>query len=82
MKTIDLTIPNMQSKHCQTRVSNALSQLEGAQIQQIQAGKLTVQIATDTIEKVVVEVVQKAGYTVENSKLNTEVSCSAACCVH
>lgn len=44
-KQIDLGIPSMQSSHCQNRVGNEVSKIEGIEIQTLEAGKLTVLLA-------------------------------------
>jgi copper chaperone len=42
MKQIEISIPNMQSTHCQIRVNNAVKDIDGVQIQKVEAGKLTI----------------------------------------
>lgn len=65
MKNVELNIPDMQSTHCQARVRNAISPITGVEIQHQEAGKISVSIETDKLEKEVVEAIEKAGYTVE-----------------
>ena len=64
MKNITISIPDMQSTHCQSRVSNAVKGIEGVQFQTPAAGKLTVSITSDSIKKEVENAIGKAGYTV------------------
>ncbi|HEX2846356.1 MAG TPA: heavy-metal-associated domain-containing protein [Chitinophagaceae bacterium] len=64
MKDIVINIPDMQSTHCQTRVSNAVKGIEGVQVQSLEAGKIAVSLATDKLKDEIVEAIEKAGYTV------------------
>ncbi len=64
MKNITVSIPDMQSTHCQSRVSNAVRGIEGVQLQDVKAGKLTASIASDSIKKEVENAIVKAGYNV------------------
>lgn len=58
-----INIPNMQSTHCMTRVKNAVIEIEGVHIQNIEAGKLNASIASDQTKHLVEEAIEKAGYT-------------------
>ncbi len=84
MKTITINIPNMQSTHCQTRVKNAVKEIEGVQIQNLEAGKLNASIASDKAKHEMEEAIKKAGYTVvyeESEALaSTGAACSTGCC--
>lgn len=51
MKQVVISVPNMQSTHCQTRVNNAIKEIDGVQIQNLEAGKLTVSVTSDNTEK-------------------------------
>ncbi len=64
MKESIITIPDMQSTHCQTRVNNIVKGIEGVQIQNVEAGKLTVSVVSDSTKSEVIQAVQKLGYTV------------------
>lgn len=44
-KQIDLSTQSMQSSHCQNRVGNEVSKIEGVEIQNLEAGKFTVLLA-------------------------------------
>jgi len=79
MKTITINIPNMQSTHCQTRVKNAVIEIEGVQIQNLEAGKLKASIASDKAKHEMEEAIKKAGYTVVNEESEAEASNEAAC---
>ncbi len=84
MKTITINIPNMQSTHCQIRVKNAVKEIEGVQIQNLEAGKLNASIASDKAKHELEEAIEKAGYTVvyEQSEAlaSNEAACSTGCC--
>lgn len=64
MKQIVISVPNMQSTHCQNRVSNAVKDIDGVQIKNLEAGKLTISLASDNIKDEVIKAIEKAGYTV------------------
>lgn len=64
MKEIKISVPDMQSKHCQARVNNAVKEIEGVQIQNVEAGKITFSVASDNTKDEVVNAIEKAGYTV------------------
>lgn len=64
MKEVIIAVPDMQSTHCQTRVNNAVKGIEGVQVQNVEAGKITVSVASDNTKNEVVQAIEKAGYTV------------------
>lgn len=70
----------MQSTHCQTRVNNAIKEIDGVQIQNLEAGKLTVSVASDNTQNEVVKAIEKAGYTVSLEDDNNSSECSTGCC--
>lgn len=80
MKEVKISVPNMQSSHCQTRVNNAIKEIEGVQIQNLEAGKLTVSVASDNTKDEVVNAIEKAGYTVSLENDNEASVCSTGCC--
>lgn len=80
MKQVVISVPNMQSTHCQTRVNNAVKEIQGVQIQNVEAGKLTVSIASDNTKNEVVQAIEKAGYTVSLEDDNSSSDCSTGCC--
>lgn len=65
MKNIKIKIPDMQSAHCQVRVTNALNTLDGVAINTIQPGIADITIQDETKQDDVLAVIQKAGYTPE-----------------
>lgn len=64
MKEVNISVSDMQSTHCQTRVTNAVKEIEGVQIQNVEAGKITVSVTSDKTKNEVVNAIEKAGYTV------------------
>ncbi len=70
----------MQSTHCQTRVNNAVKEIDGVQIQNVEAGKLTVSVTSDNTKNEVVQAIEKAGYTVSLEDDNNSSDCSTGCC--
>lgn len=84
MKTISITIPDMQSTHCQARVSHAVKTVEGVRVLELEAGKIALSLSDESSESEVVSRIQEAGYTVENSdNKNTKdrsSDCSTGCC--
>ena len=62
MKTIQIQIPNMQSSHCQMRVNNAISTVEGTVINSITPGIADITIQDDIQEQKVLSAIEKVGY--------------------
>ena len=65
MKNIRIEIPNMQSKHCQMRVNNALKSVDGVTINSIEPGVASISVESDTQENDAMKAIEKAGYTIE-----------------
>jgi copper chaperone len=65
MKNIQLSIPDMQSAHCQERVNTAAKNVQGAKIDRLVAGKLYASIESNEVEEELVKAVEKAGYHVD-----------------
>ena len=63
MKNIKIQIPDMQSAHCQLRVTNAIKTLDGVTIHDIQSGMADVTVQDGSKLNEVLVVIQKAGYT-------------------
>lgn len=80
MKQMIINIPDMQSAHCQARVNNAVKEIEGVQIQNVEAGKITVSVASDTTKSEIVNAIEKAGYSVSPENNNSESDCATGCC--
>jgi len=86
MKTLKIQIPDMQSTHCQTRVSTAIKTLQGVTIEQLSAGTVTVSLDDTVDPSTISEAVTNAGYQVagiESSgtsdrgiKFKTNINCS------
>lgn len=80
MKQLIINIPDMKSAHCQARVNNAVKEIEGVQIQNVEAGKITVSVASDTTKGEVVNAIEKAGYSVSPENNTSESDCATGCC--
>lgn len=65
MKQTAISIPDMQSAHCQIRVNNAVKEIQGAKIENVEAGKLTVSFTSESVKSEIIEAIEKAGYTVD-----------------
>lgn len=63
METINLTIPNMKSPHCQMTVTNALRSA-GASVRSIAPTKAEVGLTNGLTKEGVIRAIQKAGYNV------------------
>ncbi|WP_018628961.1 heavy-metal-associated domain-containing protein [Niabella aurantiaca] len=64
MKTIHISIPDMQSAHCQTRVQNAFDSIEGVTVNEIKAGQASIALNDGQQQADVTAAIEKAGYTV------------------
>lgn len=65
MKNLELSIPDMQSAHCQARVNGVVKDIEDVQIEKSEAGKLSISVESNEVLATLVEAVEKAGYKVE-----------------
>ena len=82
MKEVKISVPGMQSAHCQTRVNNVIKEIEGVQIQNLEAGKVTVSVASDSIKNQVVNAIEKAGYQISFENREVSSDCSTGCCAN
>ena len=64
MKTIQISIPDMQSTHCQVRVQSALNSIEGVRVHEIKAGQAAVTVNDAQQQSAVTAAIGQAGYTV------------------
>jgi copper chaperone CopZ len=64
METINLTIPNMKSPHCQMTVTNTVKAL-GGNVKSISPGKAEIEL-NGASKDAVINAIQKAGYNVIN----------------
>lgn len=80
MKQLTISVPNMQSTHCQSRVNNAVQEIEGVQIDNIAAGHLTVSFTSESREEEVIDAIEKAGYTVSAEKDSNASGYNRGCC--
>jgi len=82
MENIELSIPGMQSAHCQARVNNAITAIEGIKVEKLEAGKLSVAVESDKVKEELVATIEKAGYNVAGEDSEKESSPSGGCCTN
>ncbi|RKO69722.1 copper chaperone [Sphingobacterium puteale] len=80
MKNVTLSIPDMQSTHCQARVNAVINTFEEVKIEKLEAGKLTVLIGRNEIEEELLSAIKNAGYTVIAERNENSSSCTTGCC--
>lgn len=68
METINLTIPNMQSAHCQMTVANTVEAV-GGHVKSIEPTKTEIELRHGLTRDAVIQAIQKAGYNVVNGTL-------------
>lgn len=64
MKTIKISIPDMTSSHCQMRVNNVISKIEGVDIKEIKPAIAVVTIENNSLQQQVIDFIEDAGYKV------------------
>ena len=64
MNSFQIQIPDMQSAHCQLRVSKALSSIPGVTVDNVTPGTVEVSIDQDTSRTKVYDAIRESGYTV------------------
>lgn len=80
MKNIELSIPDMQSAHCQARVNRVIKDIDGVKIEKLEAGKLSFSAESNKVKKELVDAIEKAGYKVGDNNTDSSSSCSTGCC--
>lgn len=68
METINLTITNMKSPHCQITVTNTVKAI-GGNVKAIAPTKAEIELTNGLTREAVVSAIQKAGYNVLNGIL-------------
>jgi copper chaperone CopZ len=68
METITLTIPTMKSPHCQLTVTNTVKAL-GGNVKSIAPAKAEIELTGGLTKDVVINAIEKAGYTIMNGIL-------------
>ena len=69
METINLTITNMKSPHCQMTVTNIVKAV-GGDVKSASPTKAQIELKDGLTKDAVVQAIQKAGYNVVNGTLN------------
>ena len=64
MTTIHIQIPDMQSPHCQLRVTKALAAVPGVLINKIAPGEADITLDREEIRTDVYDAIQSSGYTI------------------
>jgi len=65
METINLTIPNMKSSHCQMTVTNTVNAI-GGKVKSIAPTRADIELDNRLTREQVIQAIQKAGYDVVN----------------
>jgi copper chaperone CopZ len=68
METINLTIPNMKSPHCQMTVTNTVNAI-GGHVKSQSPTKAEIELNNGLTKDAVIQAIQKAGYNVVNGTL-------------
>lgn len=68
METINLTIPNMKSRHCQMTVANTVKSI-GGNVKSVYTTKAEIELTNGLTRNAVVSAIQKAGYNVINGTI-------------
>jgi copper chaperone CopZ len=63
METINLTIPNMKSPHCQMTVTSAVK-ATGGNVKSVSPTKAEIELGAGLTKDAVIQAIQKAGYNV------------------
>jgi copper chaperone len=64
MKSHDLTIQGMNCGHCVMHVKQALNEVDGLEVEDVQIGKARVWYDNEKVAKVLSEKIEEAGYKV------------------
>lgn len=80
MKNVELSIPDMQSAHCQARVNGAIKDIDDVLIKKLEAGKLSFSAESDDVIDELVEAIENAGYKVTANNTDCSSSESTGCC--
>jgi len=68
METINLTIPNMKSPHCQMTVMNTVKAI-GGNVKSVSPTRAEIELNNGLTKDAVILAIQKAGYNVVNGTL-------------
>ena len=79
MKNVELSIPDMQSGHCQGKVMVAIKDIDGVKIENLKAGRLSLSVESDDVTDELVEAIEKAGYKVGDDTEKASGSPTGCC---
>lgn len=68
METINLTIPNMKSPHCQMTVTSTVKAI-GCSVKSVSPTKAEIELNNGLTKEAVIQAIQKAGYNVVSGTL-------------
>lgn len=74
MKNVELSIPDMQSAHCQARVNGAIKDIDGIKIEKLEAGKLAVSVESDEVKEELVEAIEKQATKLAATAMRLQVA--------
>ncbi len=80
MKNITLSIPDMQSVHCQNRVTNSIKDIEGVSIGRVETGNLSFTVTNEQSNIIVINAIEQAGYPVKLMEEDELENDSPSCC--
>lgn len=63
METINLTIPNMKSPHCQMTVTSAVKAI-GGNVKSVSPAQAAIELSNGLTKEAVIQAIQKTGYNV------------------
>ncbi|BDU51715.1 heavy-metal-associated domain-containing protein [Haliovirga abyssi] len=63
-----ILIDGMSCGHCVTHVKEALSELDGVKIDNVEIGKAVIDINIDIADKIIIDAIDEAGYDVKEIK--------------
>lgn len=68
MQNIKMQIPDMQSAHCQMRVTNAINKSAGVEIKKIMPTEVEITLSMENYDEIFSSIKQ-SGYTVQNVQI-------------
>ncbi len=71
MKNLKIQIPDMQSAHCQMRVSQAVTSVHGVTLNSVSSGLTDLSVESEDTQVQVYAAIKKAGYTVGKVETST-----------
>lgn len=79
MENVKLSIPDMQSAHCQSRVGAAIKDIDGLKVEKFTTGELVATVDSDEVKEELIAAIEKAGYKVGNDHNKTSTTLGGCC---